>query len=57
MRGEEGVVESVEQAVRGGRQEGRLVIGGWHGATAVGSKGGMSVGAGRGAGGGAVGSC
>ena len=33
------------------------MIGGWHGAEAVGGRGGKSVGVERGAGGGAVGNC
>ena len=47
----------MERVALGGCQMGRLVIGGWHGAAAVGGRGGKSVGAERGEGGGAVGSC
>ena len=62
MRVEEGVVQSrvivwVERVVRGGRREGRLVICDSRGAAAVRGRGVKSVGAERGAGSGAVGSC
>ena len=48
------VIVWMERVVRGGRRERRLVIGGWRGAAAMGGRGGKSVGAERGAGGGAV---
>ena len=47
----------MERVARDGRRAGRLVIGGWHGAAAVGGRVGKSVGVGREAGGGAAGSC
>ena len=47
----------MERVARDGRLTGRLAIGGWHVDTTMGGRGGKSVGAGRGAGGGAVRSC